>query len=165
MGTSKRKSVFNDILKLLAFRLNLPGYIVINLGNNVFWTSWRRYVPDSVLVKNDVQASVQGVFYLPVSANTPTDLLFAFGQTVCTEIISKRFWVGSWRNPADKTKMHHAKSLKASCQTTKIVQLGKETFHLPAIHGQVSSLPSSFPGYCVGCSTIWAIAILQCRKF
>ena len=34
--------------------------------------------------------------------------------------------------------MHHAKSLKASRQTTEVVQPGKETFHLPAIRGQVS---------------------------
>lgn len=34
--------------------------------------------------------------------------------------------------------MHYAESLKASRQTAKVVQPGKETFYLPAIRGQVS---------------------------
>ena len=38
----------------------------------------------------------------------------------------------------NKTKMHDAKSLKSSCQTAKVVQPGKETFHLPTIRRQVS---------------------------
>ena len=33
--------------------------------------------------------------------------------------------------------MHHAKSLKASRQTTEVVQPSKKTFHLPAIRGQL----------------------------
>jgi len=47
--------------------------------------------------------------------------------------------------------MHQAKSLKASRQTTEIVQPGKETFHLPAIRGQVSVIRwrPSRPSFCL----------------
>ena len=162
MGTSKRKSVFNDILKLLAFRLNLPGYIVINLGNNVFGRLGDVTCPTRSSSKTTFRHQCKEFSIclwariLPLTCSSPLGKLFV---QRAFQNVSEQAHDAIQLN---KTKMHHAKSLKASRQTTKVVQPGKETLYLPAIMDRscekleaapVSSLPSSFPGYCAKCPT------------